>query len=163
MEEVLDIVNRFNNPEYKQYIGQSFVTKSFPVYEDVEYALEQAIADKRILDIFKYRQLQREMQPKGKKYQAVYNKRFIVKLPEIEKDHKMNVVKNHAIEYIFRNLPFKMYEECVSRERSKSYYISKENLVKRIGSSIELQSFFKKAEYKKQSKEEICKGLFKKN
>lgn len=74
-------------------------------------------------------------------------------------------VKRNAKEFILRNLPFKIYEECISKQRSQKYYMSKENLIKLIDETEELRELFKgmKKDFKKMNKEEICKDFFHKN
>lgn len=164
MDEVHDIMNRFESEVYKNYNKNIYLVKSKPIYEDVEDALNKAIQKGDGRDIFKYTQLKKQLQEKhkGPEYNRKYYKRFIVKQPEID---KRDSVKAHALEFILKKLPFNIYDECVSKQRSKKYYISKENLVKMVSESIELQSLFKnkKKDYKKLNKEEICKEIFNKN
>jgi hypothetical protein len=68
-------------------------------------------------------------------------------------------MKDKAKESILRHLPFKTYEDCISKQRSKAYYLSKESLVKKITDTPDLSKLFPKGEHKKLSKEDICKKL----
>lgn len=169
MEEVRNILEQFNNQDYKDFLKNYLAFKERPVYEDVEDALSKARKANDARAVFKFTQLKKELQPNSRNYQPLYKTKYIVKQPEktvivSPKSHNStDSVKQNAIEYILRNLPFKVYEQCVSRERSKHYYINKENLLKHISNTPELKHFFKNIDYKKKNKEEICKVIFSKN
>lgn len=101
------------------------------------------------------------------------HERYVVKAPFILKSKsnsnsksktKVDAIKNSAIKNILGTYPFNMFkfksrQECVSRERSKSYYINKADLLNIINSDPKLVKRFPKG-YKKLSKEELCDVIF---
>lgn len=75
-----------------------------------------------------------------------------------EDDH----IKYKALTNILKQLPFNIYDECVSQQRSKAFYMKKEQLVKKISETPELKVLFPKGtNIGKLSKEGICKEIFK--
>jgi len=92
-------------------------------------------------------------------------KKPVVKKTRKELDERAEKIKSAALENIINNsmlrhFNFRSKDECNSRETSKPYYISKENLIKTINTNPELAAEFP-ANYKKLKKGELCDIIFK--
>jgi hypothetical protein len=71
-------------------------------------------------------------------------------------------IKKRALKQILETLPFSIYEECISKERSKDFFMKKETLVKKIAETSELKNLFPKGKnISTLSKDIICKQIFK--
>jgi len=81
---------------------------------------------------------------------------------EKKKSPKEDDIKYKALKHILKQLPFSIYDECVSQQRSKGFYMKKEHLVKKIIDTAELKDLFPKGtNIGKLTKEGICKEIFK--
>jgi hypothetical protein len=75
---------------------------------------------------------------------------------------KDDSIKYNALNHILKQLPFDIYDECVSKQRSKGFFMNKEQLLKKIIETPELKSLFPKGtNIGKLSKEGLCKEIFK--
>lgn len=79
------------------------------------------------------------------------------KEPELKKDIKKltNIQKNIIKDNIKNLLKFKNKAECVSKAKSKAFYMSKEEIIKLIDSTPELKAIVPE-NYKTLNKEQLC-------
>lgn len=79
------------------------------------------------------------------------------KEPELKKDIKKltNIQKNIIKDNIKNLLKFKSKAECVSKAKSKAFYMSKEEIIKLIDSTPELKAIVPE-NYKTLNKEQLC-------
>ena len=113
----------------------------------------------------RHKQLLRDI---NEQYQYILKLPIITKHdgePEIIKKTRNERVKNKVLDriiqetYPFNQFKFTNKQECVSRETSKPYYISKQSLIDIISNDPDLKKRFPKG-YKQFKKEEICNILF---
>lgn len=166
-----DMLNR-----YSQKINEHIATNKTHVFYSSSKLYEELKADihydgqkvkklvKHFLDKLEHKNQEHDQKPSIDYYivdlPIIKLKKDKEKEPEPKKDIKKltNIQKNIIKDNIKNLLKFKSKSECVSKAKTKAYYMSKEEIVKLIESTPELKAIVPE-NYKTLNKEQLCTYL----
>lgn len=146
-----DIETYLNNTELKSYI--KYFNKKYKLAQDIELEGQRPYINfyiKQLPKVVKLspkkvdQDLEEEVEPNNNKK----------KLSPIQKDK----IKSNIKELLAQKFKFKNMTECVSKAKTKPWFMSKEELIKTIEDNPEIKITMPK-NYKSLKKEEICKFL----
>lgn len=151
LQEALDMSDYMNNTELASYIKQ--YNKKYKLAQDIELEGQRPYID------FYIKRLPKVVKTSPKKLstdvvedvESPNNKK---KLSPIQKDK----IKSNIKELLKQKFKFRSKEECVSKAKTKPWFMSKEELIKVIEDNPEIKITMPK-NYKGLKKEEICKFL----
>jgi hypothetical protein len=173
-EIYVDYMVQLNKMKLKRATGKSFDTGDgslvkFPKYKNVKNeidALKYEDSDKFYKDTYKLTVLKTLLAPSTD---------YIVELPEIKTKEKTAVVKKVSPSrmskiktkvisdmlntFPFAQFPFKTIDECKSKSRTSSYYVSKESIINTIKGDAYLKTIVPK-KYTTLNKSDLCDALF---
>lgn len=154
-KQLIQDMNHLNPDLYKSLIENHKLKRK--LFDDLKH-IGDSVRNDFIKDTY-HIQYRDESPKKEKKEPKEPKEKKVVKtkVPKLS-DQQKNEIKGNIKELLKNTYKFKNKEECKSKQRTKDYYTSKEDIIKKIDSNIELKKLMP-SNFKSLTKEKLCELL----